>query len=64
MGRLLAVSPDMAQLPPVMELRKTILSSICLYLDCDVAEAGSRKIFGDFVVLGKVIRKRWEVYGF
>jgi hypothetical protein len=38
-GRLFAVCPDVAELLAVMALRKTILSSICLHPDCDVAEA-------------------------
>jgi hypothetical protein len=37
--RLLAVCPHVAELPAVMALRKTILSSMCLYPDFDVAEA-------------------------
>jgi hypothetical protein len=60
--RLLALCSDVAKLQAVMALRKTILSSICLYPDCDVAEAwqwlGSWKISWDFTVLEKVIRKR------
>jgi hypothetical protein len=36
--RLLAICPDVAELLAVMALRKTILSSICLYPYCDVAE--------------------------
>jgi hypothetical protein len=38
-GRLLAVCRDMARLLAIMALPKTILSSICLYPDCNVAEA-------------------------
>jgi hypothetical protein len=34
--RLFAVCPDVAELLAVMALRKTILSSIYLHLDCDV----------------------------
>jgi hypothetical protein len=49
-----------AELLEVMALRKTILSSVFLYPDCDVTEVGSRKIYWDFAVLGKVIRKRWS----
>jgi hypothetical protein len=37
MGRLLAVCPNVAQLLAVMALRKTIVSFIGLYSDCDVA---------------------------
>jgi hypothetical protein len=37
-GRLFAVCPDVAELLAVMVLRKTILSSICLHPDSDVAE--------------------------
>jgi hypothetical protein len=37
-GRMLTVCPDVEELLAVMALRKTILSSVCLYPDCDVAE--------------------------
>jgi hypothetical protein len=56
-GRLLAVCPDVAELLAVTALRKIILSSTCLYPDCDVAEACQSEIAWDFSVLGKVIRK-------
>jgi hypothetical protein len=35
---VLAVYPDVAELLAVMALHKTILSSICLYPDCNVTE--------------------------
>jgi hypothetical protein len=57
-GRLFAVCPDMAELLAVMDLRKTILSSICLHPDCDVAEGLQSENFLGFLGLGKVIRKR------
>jgi hypothetical protein len=47
-GRLLAVSPDVTELLVVMALRKTILSSICLHPDCDVAEAWQSEDFLGF----------------
>jgi hypothetical protein len=37
-GRLLTVCPDVAELLAVMALRKAVLSSVCLHLDCNVAE--------------------------
>jgi hypothetical protein len=46
-GKLLAVCPDVAELLAVMSLSKTILSSICLHPDCDMAEAlKSEHFFG------------------
>jgi hypothetical protein len=39
MGRLLAVSPDMAELLAVVTLRETSLDSVCLYPDCNMAKA-------------------------
>jgi hypothetical protein len=57
-GRLLAVCSDKAEVLVVMALRKTILSCIYFYPDCDVAEAWQPKISWDFPALGKVIRKR------
>jgi hypothetical protein len=47
-GRMFAVCPDVAELLAVMALRKTILSSICLYPDCDVAEAWQSEYFLGF----------------
>jgi hypothetical protein len=38
-GLWFTVYPDVAELMAVTALRKTILSSICLHPDCDVAEA-------------------------
>jgi hypothetical protein len=61
---LLAVCPDVAELLAVMALRKTILSSICLYPDCDVAEAWQLENFWDFAILDKGIRKRGRFMGF
>jgi hypothetical protein len=46
--RLFAVCPDVAELLAVIALHKTILSSICLYLDCDVAEAWQSENFLGF----------------
>jgi hypothetical protein len=43
-GRLLAVCPDVAKLLAVMALLKTILSSVCLYPDRDMAEAWQSEI--------------------
>jgi hypothetical protein len=57
-GRLLAVCVDVAELLAVMALRKTILSSICLCPDCDVAEALQSENFLGFCRHRKVTRKR------
>jgi hypothetical protein len=37
-GKLLAVSPYMAELLAVATLRETSLSFVCLYPDCDMAK--------------------------
>jgi hypothetical protein len=47
-GRLLAVFPDVVELLAVMAVRKTILSSLCLNPDCDVAEAWQLEKFLGF----------------
>jgi hypothetical protein len=52
MWQRLAVCHDVAELLAVMALSKIILISICLYPDCDVAEACSWKISCDLVVFG------------
>jgi hypothetical protein len=39
MGRLLAVSPDVAELLAVVTLRETSLAFVRLYCDCNMAKA-------------------------
>jgi hypothetical protein len=46
--RLLDLYPDVARLLAVVALRKTILNSICLCPDCDVAEAWQSENFLEF----------------
>jgi hypothetical protein len=55
-GRLLAVSPDMAELPAVVTLRESNLSFVRLYPDCNMATANQN--LWDFDVLGKVMTKK------
>jgi hypothetical protein len=47
-ARLLVVCPDVVEMLAVMALRKTILSSICLYPDCYVTEAWQSEHFLGF----------------
>jgi hypothetical protein len=57
-GRLLAVSPDMAELLADVTLREPSLGSVRLSPDCDMARLVSLNISWDSDVRGKVIRKR------
>jgi hypothetical protein len=56
-GRLLAVFPDMVELLAVMALRKIILSSICLYPDCDVAVFAVGKFLGILPSSARLLRR-------
>jgi hypothetical protein len=63
-GRLLAICPDVAKLLVVMVLRKTILISICLYADCNVAEVCQSENFLGFCRLRQGYQENGEVYDF
>jgi hypothetical protein len=64
MGRLPAVSPDMAELLVVKALHKDILNSICLHLDCDVAEAWQSENLLGFCHPWQGYKEKGQVYGF